>query len=77
MAGVCFILQAEDGMRDLVRSRGLEDVYKRQGNASQRKVHRASYARLAVAADASRRRRWHVHADPVSYTHLTLPSDLV
>ncbi|HCK80552.1 MAG TPA: hypothetical protein DIC59_03685, partial [Candidatus Competibacteraceae bacterium] len=25
------ILQAEDGIRDLVRSRGLGDVYKRQG----------------------------------------------
>ena len=31
--GVCcrvFFLQAEDGIRDLVRSRGLGDVYKRQ-----------------------------------------------
>ena len=26
----CFVLQAEDGIRDLVRSRGLGDVYKRQ-----------------------------------------------
>jgi len=25
-----FFLQAEDGIRDLVRSRGLGDVYKRQ-----------------------------------------------
>ena len=25
-----FVLQAEDGIRDLVRSRGLGDVYKRQ-----------------------------------------------
>ena len=29
----CFF-QAEDGIRDLVRSRGLGDVYKRQGKAS-------------------------------------------
>ena len=31
-ASVCFIFffQAEDGIRDLVRSRGLGDVYKRQ-----------------------------------------------
>ena len=31
--GVCvsFFFQAEDGIRDLVRSRGLGDVYKRQG----------------------------------------------
>ena len=28
----CFFLQAEDGIRDLVRSRGLGDVYKRQGS---------------------------------------------
>ena len=28
--GVCFFFQAEDGIRDLVRSRGLGDVYKRQ-----------------------------------------------
>ena len=27
---VVFFLQAEDGIRDLVRSRGLGDVYKRQ-----------------------------------------------
>ena len=26
----CFCFQAEDGIRDLVRSRGLGDVYKRQ-----------------------------------------------
>ena len=30
---VCgFFFQAEDGIRDLVRSRGLGDVYKRQGH---------------------------------------------
>ena len=28
---ICFFFQAEDGIRDLVRSRGLGDVYKRQG----------------------------------------------
>ena len=27
---VLFFVQAEDGIRDLVRSRGLGDVYKRQ-----------------------------------------------
>ena len=30
----CFFCQAEDGIRDLVRSRGLGDVYKRQLNQS-------------------------------------------
>ena len=29
-----FFFQAEDGIRDLVRSRGLGDVYKRQGNTN-------------------------------------------
>ena len=29
----CFFFQAEDGLRDLVRSRGLGDVYKRQFQA--------------------------------------------
>ena len=28
----CVFFQAEDGIRDLVRSRGLGDVYKRQEN---------------------------------------------
>ena len=30
MVGCVFFFQAEDGIRDLVRSRGLGDVYKRQ-----------------------------------------------
>ena len=39
---VCFFFQAEDGIRDLVRSRGLGDVYKRQvlgGPAAQQHRH--------------------------------------
>ena len=73
-----FFFQAEDGIRDLVRSRGLGDVYKRQGHGG-------------LCADACRvpgvrRQRSHpVGVDEpdlgpvaVSYTHLTLPtSDLV
>ena len=70
--------QAEDGIRDLVRSRGLGDVYKRQGSISipnpyypelkstfyDWKAHGYVDMREAIAA--------------VSYTHLTLPtSDLV
>ena len=30
LISLCFFFQAEDGIRDLVRSRGLGDVYKRQ-----------------------------------------------
>ena len=33
MSFFLFVFQAEDGIRDLVRSRGLGDVYKRQGDA--------------------------------------------
>ena len=32
---ILFFFQAEDGIRDLVRSRGLGDVYKRQGAGRQ------------------------------------------
>ena len=32
---MCFFFQAEDGIRDLVRSRGLGDVYKRQAENNQ------------------------------------------
>ena len=33
---IVFFFQAEDGIRYLVRSRGLGDVYKRQGDSSKR-----------------------------------------
>ena len=42
-----FFFQAEDGIRDLVRSRGLGDVYKRQGdisNAIQKHAERNGYS---------------------------------
>ena len=41
---VFFFFQAEDGIRDLVRSRGLGDVYKRQV-MFQPRVSRAAFAR--------------------------------
>ena len=34
---VFFFFQAEDGIRDLVRSRGLGDVYKRQDQSESRR----------------------------------------
>ena len=71
-------LQAEDGIRDLVRSRGLGDVYKRQGEEAEEARHvvlrhgAALFRRGARAAALPHRR------GTVSYTHLTLPtSDLV
>ena len=42
---IFFFFQAEDGIRDLVRSRGLGDVYKRQ--AYNRLVHARTTARTA------------------------------
>ena len=82
---VFFFFQAEDGIRDLVRSRGLGDVYKRQGLLAGALVVVRS-VRFQVSAGRPRepRRRPHVAGqlklgtEPVSYTHLTLPtSDLV
>ena len=74
----CFFVQAEDGIRDLVRSRGLGDVYKRQlldlsgrkglviGVAKEQSPAGSAALHFAQAGAA------------VSYTHLTLPtSDLV
>ena len=73
-----FLCQAEDGIRDLVRSRGLGDVYKRQAyNALGR--GKKSIA-LNLKEDAAKAVFYEMvkSADAVSYTHLTLPtSDLV
>ena len=46
----CFFFQAEDGIRDLVRSRGLGDVYKRQVDEVERVFVEAAVAlrRLVV-----------------------------
>ena len=79
-----FFFQAEDGIRDLVRSRGLGDVYKRQGSggnpafsqydldSSLRPVfYAAVLGWMGIGA-------WLLNLRSVSYTHLTLPtSDLV
>ena len=73
-----FFFQAEDGIRDLVRSRGLGDVYKRQGlghvDGLSEEIARA------IVAERERGGPYQSLIDlaPVSYTHLTLPtSDLV
>ena len=73
-----FFFQAEDGIRDLVRSRGLGDVYKRQVLPEVRGLQgplacltEARYGIIWGSLGAAR-------SAPVSYTHLTLPtSDLV
>ena len=72
--GVFFFFQAEDGIRDLVRSRGLGDVYKRQA------LERADHHCTPAGYDHIRSGRLldeqmtAVRVDPGSYTHLTLPT---
>ena len=73
-----FFVQAEDGIRDLVRSRGLGDVYKRQDDGSD--LFDADEDTPPAASAFTRQLKGQDWQDPeaVSYTHLTLPtSDLV
>ena len=69
-----FFFQAEDGIRDLVRSRGLGDVYKRQDqNGLVRMVNGImSSRRKKIIGDQYKGRG--LFEEAVSYTHLTLPT---
>ena len=49
-----FFFQAEDGIRDLVRSRGLGDVYKRQVSA---RLDRRTAKRFTPSEEALLQRR--------------------
>ena len=53
---VLFCFQAEDGIRDLVRSRGLGDVYKRQHGGHAR-IERGEMHRPLVSGPTGERRR--------------------
>ena len=46
----CFFFQAEDGIRYLVRSRGLGDVYKRQVRGVRRRLHVGLAGRALLSA---------------------------
>ena len=73
-----FFFQSEDGIRDLVRSRGLGDVYKRQNLDFM--LGTGDWDRLIdrPETDMALVDRERPVYGPVSYTHLTLPtSDLV
>ena len=83
-----FFFQAEDGIRDLVRSRGLGDVYKRQSHymadiqALCDRVIIIDHGKISFDGKLSevvdRFADFKLITIPVSYTHLTLPtSDLV
>ena len=73
-----FFFQAEDGIRYLVRSRGLGDLYKRQVNDRPVLVmvpRHQEHLEVGVRRDDGEDG---LTLLPVSYTHLTLPtSDLV
>ena len=78
-----FFFQAEDGIRDLVRSRGLGDVYKRQlvdRSVSVVDVAFDPFTGILYGNDIRNQRLVTINTESgtVSYTHLTLPtSDLV
>ena len=81
---ILFFFQAEDGIRDLVRSRGLGDVYKRQegigvllGIGLDVLGQVEQVAELVPGKILDGQEVLAAHRT-VSYTHLTLPtSDLV
>ena len=78
LVAVFFFFQAEDGIRDLVRSRGLGDVYKRQDIAHGPVAEDDQPHERHADRPQQRAQREHVGQVAVSYTHLTLPtSDLV
>ena len=66
-----FFFQAEDGIRDQPRSRGLGDVYKRQGQDGRHPGAANGHRERDAGRSAIQRR----DAAPVSYTHLTLPTN--
>ena len=73
-----FFFQAEDGIRDLVRSRGLGDVYKRQVPDVADGVISPADGKVISITEVDEPEFLKGKAKPVSYTHLTLPtSDLV
>ena len=65
-----FFFQAEDGIRDLVRSRGLGDVYKRQfrGRAGSGRIHRHRLEQHDVIRAVHQRQRGAV--DTLSLIHI-------
>ena len=75
-AVICF--QAEDGIRDLVRSRGLGDVYKRQPRHFKAAGKSYRFVNVDAEVTVTGQTARVMSMGAVSYTHLTLPtSDLV
>ena len=67
--GTIFFFQAEDGIRDLVRSRGLGDVYKRQ-DPGDRLEDVGVDPGVVVTGEASPRCRRHGAEYPLSLIHI-------
>ena len=75
---VVFFCQAEDGIRDLVRSRGLGDVYKRQSFGYKGEAMHDRILDRGRPRSPPNLPNTPPIPTSVSYTHLTLPtSDLV
>ena len=74
IVSILFFFQAEDGIRDLVRSRGLGDVYKRQQLKTGSSLR---WSQFSIERTATREKVFVIHQGgyaSVSYTHLTLPT---
>ena len=67
-----FFFQAEDGIRDLVRSRGLGDVYKRQAEGSPVSQFAFLQGEWAAVFESAARAETAVHADPRTACFLSL-----
>ena len=75
--GLCFFFQAEDGIRYLVRSRGLGDVYKRHSLSYLSAASMATDSAEDAITGGSGITQPAGRSEAGSYTHLTLPtSDL-
>ena len=71
---VVFFFQAEDGIRDLVRSRGLGDVYKRQVHDALKEFGIKPDIKWVNDLLVNEKKISGILAETVSYTHLTLPT---
>ena len=66
----CVFFQAEDGIRDLVRSRGLGDVYKRQHPRLSQDGFRMRHLAEQSAASAGGLGNQRHEDDPLSLIHI-------
>ena len=71
---MCFFFQAEDGIRDAQESRGLGDVYKRQGYGLDRQIEPIQGGLPSAQYYIPTLRTRDTVFNAVSYTHLTLPT---